>query len=357
VEVTMSRAEFSNVLVEALKLSGVREGKRVALVTTYVYNRERARHMESFRAALNELGTEFVTIELPPRGNGQRPVDPLGPFATDLLRAADFVVRSAPDPFFPQTPEVDMYTDLFTSVLDSGTRWLDFMLDENSIWRLFPTPELIERTIRGAERLAQAEEIRLSSTSGTDLKVRKDGRKGSRQCGVVDDTASWDNFGFGLVSCAPLENSAEGVLVASPGDAFAQVALTHLDTETTTLHFEQGKVTSIQGGATADRLKRAVARFENQDGAHRIAHMGWGTLDAGIWGGNNFTLAEWESYYGCVHVHFGTNTWDTPSRLSGLGGTIPPGIFHWGGSLMNHSLWLDDEQIIEDGRIVATGLA
>ncbi len=352
----MRNGEFSAVLMEALKLSKVREDERVVLLTTHVYNREYARHVEAFRLALNQLGTEFVTLELPPRADGLRPLDPLTPFAAELLRQADVVVRSAPDPWFPRTPEVDMYTDVFASVLEGDTRWLDFMLDESSIWRLFPSQEMIERTTRGAELLAGTNEIRISSKSGTGLTVRKTGRKANRQCGVADEPGSWDNFGFGMVACAPIEDSAEGVLVAMPGDSFAQVNATSLDTEQTVFRFEAGKVVSIEGGATAERLKRAIERFENQDGAHRIAHLGWGTLDQGIWGGMNFTLAEWESCYGCVHVHFGSNTWDAPSRWSGLGGTIPPGIFHWGGSLLNHSIALDGELVLDEGTFVAEGL-
>lgn len=45
-----------------------------------------------------------------------------------------------------------------------------------------------------------------------------DGRKAMYQCGIADEPGRWDHWPSGLVTCAPLEDSAEGVYVVEPGD-------------------------------------------------------------------------------------------------------------------------------------------
>jgi 2,5-dihydroxypyridine 5,6-dioxygenase len=64
----------------------------------------------------------------------------------------------------------------------------------------------------------EAREIRVTSAAGSDYVMRKDGRKGSYQCGVADEPSRWDHWPSGMVYCAPIEDSAEGRYVVRPGD-------------------------------------------------------------------------------------------------------------------------------------------
>jgi 2,5-dihydroxypyridine 5,6-dioxygenase len=348
-----SIAEIPGILERAFALSKAGEGERVVLLSTHLYDELMA---EAARIALNNLGADFVRVVLPPKADGMRPAQPLGAMALDVIKQAQMVIRIAPKGFHhPQTPDVPIYHPMFNEVFKAGTRWLDFMMDYPPIWRLFPTPELIERTNNGAARMEKAKVIRVTSEAGTDLTMRKDGRKGARQCGVVDEPGMWDNFGFGMVACAPLEDSANGILVISPGDRAGQLERLAVDTERIVMRFEAGRITSIDGGANAEVLRRHLTSFNNPD-VYRIAHIGWGTHDRAIWGGPGFTIADWESYSGALTLHFGTNIFDTPARHTGLGGKVPAGTYHWGGGLLNHSFWLDDEQIVKDGKIVARDL-
>jgi 2,5-dihydroxypyridine 5,6-dioxygenase len=344
-------SELSTVLEKALALSKVQPGERVVLLHPYIgYN---ARIVEGLRVALNNLDADFVRLELPPRSEGMRQVTPLGPYAVDVLKRAQMVVRVSPRPAL--TPDISVYHPSFSEILAGGARWLDFMIDEASIWRLFPSPQMIERTLAGALRMEKAKTVRVASDTGTDLTVQKTGRKGAEQSGIAAEPGAWDNWGFGLVCCAPLEDSADGTYVVSPGDSAATIERVAIDRERVVFRFEKGRVVSIEGGAQAELMRMHLESF-NDPNVYRIAHIGWGTQEKAVWGGPNFTTADWESFYGCMMLHFGVNIFNTPARHKGLGGKVPAGTHHWGGAVLNHSLWLDDELIVDKGRIVAPDL-
>lgn len=341
---------LSGLVREILELSHVKEGERVALVTTTDYDPVT---LDAYLIALEELGAEALRLILPRRTQERRLIQPLGRYAATVLREAGMVIR-------PVTrersvvPDIFMYDEVFSEILSQGTRWLDVVIHEEAMRRLFPDEALIERTMAGVALMEKGQHIHITSEAGTDLHLDKKGRKGHKQTGIVDEPGMWDNFGFGLVACAPLEVSAEGTLVLDAGDSAGQEGFgerRRLNPEAIQLTFCEGKITDIVGGHTATVLRQWLAQ-QGTRAAYTIAHAGWGTHHRAVWGGNYFTHADWESYYGCIMIHFGTNIFNTPCRYSGLGGTTHPPIIHWGGSLLNCSLFLDDEQIVERGKIV-----
>ncbi len=348
--------ELPGLLQAALTLSGVKEGERVALVTTHRYVGE---VLEDYRIALSNLGADVIRLVLPPRIRGEDPRldNPIGPYAADVLKTAAMVVRPL-TLWPPKASDITMYAAVFTEILFSGTRWLDFMIDEMAMRRLFPTPELLERTLAGAERMERAETIRITSKAGTDLTVSKIGRKTHIKTGRVQEPGAWDNLGFAAVSVAPLEDSAEGTLVFDRGDSlgFLLGTLNDFNPDPVRLEFREGQIVKIEGEVTAQILRHHLEQINRPEFYH-IAHLGWGTHDKAVWGGNNFTVADWESVYGALIVHFGHNTFDTPARNSGFGGANKPTRawplpHHTGGTLLHHDLYLDDKLIINGGRFI-----
>jgi 2,5-dihydroxypyridine 5,6-dioxygenase len=344
-------ATFASLITDVLGLCKVHEGERVALVTTSEFN---PIVLDAYLSGLEETGAEALRIILPRRAEGRKLIQPLSPYAAEVFKQADMVLQPTSE---DQTylPDIFMYDEIFSQILESGTRWLSVVINEEAMRRLYPDQTLIDRTLAGVEIMEKAESIRVTSEAGTDLKLSKKGRKGHKQTGIVDEPGMWDNFGFGLVACAPLEGSAEGTLVLDAGDSAGQVPFGNrhrINPEPITLSFREGNIVDIQGGYSALMLQRYLEQTANA-GGYRIAHVGWGTHDRAIWGGGyRFSHADWESYYGCVMIHYGVNIFNTPCRYSGLGGaTYPPGI-HWGGSMLNCNFYLDDELIVEKGVIV-----
>lgn len=344
-------ATLAGLVTDILKLCGVQEGERVALVTNTEYD---PAILDSYLSGVEESGAESLRMILPRLARGRQLIQPLSQFAAETLKLADMVLNPVTEGQ-SQIPDIFMYDEIFSEILASGTRWLNVVIPEEAMRRLYPNQALIDRTMAGVEMMEKADSVRICSQAGTNLLVSKRGRKGHKQTGIVDEPGMWDNYGFGLVACAPLEDSAEGTVVLDAGDSAGQVPFGdrhRINPEPIKLRFRQGKIVEISGGHTALMLRRYL-EANADDGGYRIAHIGWGTQDRAIWGGGHrFSHADWESYYGCVMMHYGVNIFDTPCRFSGLGGgTYPPGI-HWGGSMLNHDLYLDDELIVKNGVIV-----
>ncbi len=345
------RTTLAGLVTNILKLCKVLDGERVALVTNSECD---PKILDAYMAGVEESGAEALRILLPRRAVDGQLVQPLGPFAAEVLKQANMVLNPVTEDH-PQLPDIFMYDEIFSEILATGTRWLNVVINEGAMRRLFPNQALIDRTMAGVELMEKAENIRIRSQAGTDLRLSKKGRKGHKQTGIVDEPGMWDNYGFGLVACAPLEDSAEGTVVLDAGNSAGQVPFGdrhRINPEPIKLTFRAGKIVDISGGHTALMLRRYLEANAN-DGGYRIAHIGWGTQDRAIWGGGyRFSHADWESYYGCVMMHYGVNIFNTPCRFSGLNGkTAPPGI-HWGGSMLNHDFFLDDELIVKNGEIV-----
>ncbi len=342
-----------------LTLSKVKAGERVCLLTTHVYDH---RVLEGFRVALGRLGADAIRLVLPPRTNATGWINPvqIDSYAHRVLMGANLVVRVNT---LREVADISMYTQAFHDVLFSGVRWLDVNGEELVMRRLFPTPSIIARTLAGAERMARAKTLRITSEAGTDLTVKKRGRKGHAQIGVVDEPGRWDNFGFGLVACAPEEDQADGVVVFDVGDSLGLFLgpYANLLPQQVKFVFEKGRITRVDGGRIA-KMYDAFLRRLNRPEHYHIGHIGWGTHDGATWSGPSFTVGDWESYYGNVMIHLGHNIFDTPVKNSGLGGRSKPTLdwpmpAHSGGVVLNHSLWLDGELILDRGRIVPSKLA
>lgn len=344
-------ATLSGLVTDILKLSKVHEGERVALVTNTVYDTQ---ILDAYLSGVEESGAEALRIILPRRAEGNQLIQPLSSFAAEVLKNADMVLNPVTEDF-SIVPDIFMYDEIFSEILASGTRWLNVVIHEEAMRRLFPSKALIDRTMAGLELMEKAETILLVSDAGTNLRLSKRGRKAHKQTGIVDEPGMWDNFGFGLVACAPLEDSAEGVVVLDAGDSAGQAPFGdrhRINPEPIKLTFRKGKIVEIEGGHTALMLRRYLEANAG-DAGHRIAHIGWGTHDKAVWGGGKkFTHADWESYYGSIMMHYGVNIFDTPCRFSGLGGANKPPDIHWGGSMLNCSLYLDDKLIVDHGKIV-----
>jgi 2,5-dihydroxypyridine 5,6-dioxygenase len=351
--------DISELCERALQLSKIQRGEKVCLLTTHVADE---RILDGFRVALGRLGADAIRLILPPRTDGTDWINPiqLDSYAHRALKQASMVIRVNT---LRAVADVSMYTQVVRDVLFAGVRWLDVNGDEMTMRRLFPTDALIARTLEGSRRLAQAETLRITSDAGTDLTVRKRGRKGHAQVGYVDEPGRWDNFGFGLVACAPEEDQTEGVVVFDVGDSLGLFLGPYYNLlyQPVRFHFERGRIVRIEGGQVAAAYDAYLKKL-NRPEHYRIAHIGWGTHEKANWGGPHFTVGDWESYYGNVMIHLGHNVFDTPVANSGLGGQnhpsadwpMPP---HSGGVVLNHSLWLDGQQILDRGRIVAAGLA
>ena len=265
----------------------------------------------------------------------------------DAWRAADLVVG-----MMASTDAGWLYSDAHNEALDAGTRTLMIEEPEDVLRRLFPSAEVRRRSIAGQARMAGAASIRIVSDAGTDLTLSKAGRSAVAQYGVSDVPGRWDHWPSGLVGTAPLEDSANGILVIDAGDCL--LSLGRYAGAPIHMTLRDGSVTGIEGGADA-RLLRDFFEGAKDPKAYGVSHIGWGTDDRMRWSvpGLRFWegggVVDSEGYYGNMTIAFGSN------NFRNLGGTNES-RFHLDIPTRNHSFWVDDIQILDRARFVPAEL-
>lgn len=346
------RAGHLSKLVEnMLALNKVRGGERVVVMVPQVFDQ---RCVEAYSIALDNLGADFYIMTLAPKAEGQRLFMPTSDFVYDALKAADMVVTLSLYEFdmaAPSTFYLVYGSEKGYDLLKSGTRVLSVMEGEEVLRRMFPTEALVRRSYAAAALIEEAGEIRVVSEAGTDLACNKKDRPGHTQVGIADVPGRWDNFGYGLVGCAPIEDSANGVLVIDRGDYI--VPLYCHASEPVTCTIRDGRIVEVEGGVTAVLLERWLAQWKSQQ-SYGLSHIGWGTHKAARWFDPRTTIPGYHiekyNYYGNMTIAFGSNLLKSPARYCGLHGenSAPS---HCDIFTLNHDFYLDGELIVERGQI------
>ncbi|MGZ9190346.1 MAG: hypothetical protein ACXW39_09855, partial [Nitrospira sp.] len=175
--------------------------------------------------------------------------------------------------------------------------------------------------------------------------LRKTGRQGAFQDGLIPNPGDWDCFPSHQVACAPLETSANGLLVLDPGDLL--VTLKRVVAEPVVIEVTNGRITSIDGKTEAVLLREWFAQW-NDANAYVTSHIGFGCDPRAEVGSNN--LMEWETIAGGMMIAFGANT------LRFLGGSNRSRA-HIDLVLRRTDFALDNEPILKEGQFVHPDLS
>jgi len=321
-------------------------GETVALLSD---SRTNPHYPAAFMGAAKELGAYVFEIVVPfltekvrriVRAASDDVIPPRGPL--EAMKVADLVIDMSTVGW--------LYTNVLNDILASGTRVLTVNNPPEILRRLLPCKEVRKRTLAGANVLGEGKRIRITSPAGTDLTFDKTGRKAFYQYGAADSPGRWDHWPAGQVACAPIEGSAEGILVLDVGDIVLR--LERYIAEPVRFEFENGRVVKITGGLDAYLIREYMNSWHDEK-AFIPAHVGWGTEHRALWfelalpgpGGN----MDAESFYGDVLIGFGAN------YFIGLGGSNVTQA-HIDFCLRNCSLWVDDLEVLRDGEIVPEAL-
>lgn len=335
---SMISADLVAMFQTELRLCRVREGETVLIFTD-----PRFPHPEyppaAFAAARSLGANVYVLTSQGDQG-----------FDDSLVRAAwqnaDMVLGMS---MLPRGIGSWMYTETHDLALEAGARVLMVQEPLQVLKRMLPNEALRRRGLAGAQRLQEAQEIHVVSRAGSDYVLRKDGRRAMYQCGIADEPGRWDHWPSGLVTCAPLEDSAEGRYVIEPGDVL--LGMWRHAQSRVELTLERGRIVRIEGGPDAFLLQSHLERAGDK-GAFRLAHAGWGIDERADWA---HVGMDSESRYGTVLVALGRNTFRAPAGYSGLGGQNVSEA-HFDICCRNTDLYLDGELIIQNERFVATEL-
>jgi leucyl aminopeptidase (aminopeptidase T) len=178
--------------------------------------------------------------------------------------------------------------------------------------------------------------VHITSPLGTDLSLRITGRQIAVDPGVIRQPGYY-NLPSGECYVAPLEDSAEGVLVVDK--SFPGIVIR----ESIRMIFEKGRVVRIEGGAEAEQLRRIIAEAEAKpdgEGVRTIAELGIGTNPSARITGNVMTD---EKVMGTIHIAIGHNA------VAPYGGQNRAPI-HLDGVMGNPTVVVDGERLIHNGK-------
>lgn len=199
---------------------------------------------------------------------------------------------------------------------------------------------IAELTLSVNDRVKNAREIRVTNAAGTDFTAYLDPQSLVwHPCtGIYHNPGEWGNLPEGETFTAPA--SAEGILTATLlGDHFSDKY--GLLDEPVVFHIEEGEVVSVEH-PNADIADDVWAYLNSSENGRRVGEFAIGTNTALTELSGN--LLQDEKFPG-VHVAFGNPypditgaQWDSDVHVD----VIP----------LDVSVWVDGEQLLEDGRFL-----
>jgi leucyl aminopeptidase (aminopeptidase T) len=309
---------------------GIRPGERVLLITDEGLAAEQALLAQTIEA----IGPgELVRWTLP---EPERPLRVAPPEILACARTFDAGIQFLN---YTSTEEQPYRFSLVTATAEGGRMrfgaglYIDQAIIEHELSADYEA--IAEITHRLYDRLQGCSNVRLTSPMGTDLTLLIAGRQVAIDPGVIR-TPGYNNLPAGECYVAPIEDSANGVLVVDK--SFPGILIE----EPITLTFEKGRVVAIQGGREAEELLRLIEEGEKKEygeGCRTIAELGIGTNPSARITGNIMTD---EKVMGTVHIAIGHNA------VAPYNGQNRAPI-HLDGVMGHPTLVIDGETLIDNG--------
>lgn len=277
-----------------------------------------------FRKALEEKADAVLLLMKPRSRHGEEPPE----VVAEAMKAADVVLA-------PTSMSLS-HTRARKEASATGVRMatLPGITEETMARTLVADYRVVaERSRKLAEALTGGKEVRVTTPAGTDLRLSIEGRECRYDTGIYTSPGDFGNLPAGEAFVAPVEGSADGLLVVD--GAMGGIGLL---AEPLTMKIEEGFAAQITGGAGASRLLSMVEPLGRS--ARAIGELGLGTNDMARITGN---VLEDEKVMGTAHVAIGNNL--------GFGGKIDVPL-HLDGMLLRPTVFVDGRPVVVDGRVV-----
>ena len=328
---------MKDIFLDELRLCEVGPGQTIAVLSEGDLLRDYAEYSLS---AASELGAHVIDANLQ---------------VEQAMDASERIANVGKNPLgeYPavlqQCCEADMVIDhmllLFSheqiAMQEAGTRVLMVVEPPEILQRLFPTPALRNRVEASERRLSGAKCLRFTNAAGTDVTYNLADRSILTEYGYTCSPGRWDHWPGGFLATVAADKGVNGRVVMDSDDII--FPLKRFVTAPIEFVIRDGAVIEINGGPDADLLKQFIDEYQDPR-AYAISHIGWGLNAACKWDVDLPGIGmDGRACYGNVlfsmgpDTEFGGNN-DTPCHLD-----LP---------MQNCSLMLDDELIVDEGKVV-----
>ncbi|MEM0015123.1 MAG: aminopeptidase [Zestosphaera sp.] len=269
-----------------------------------------------------ELGAEAVYVEIIPRSvHGEEPPKPVA----EAMKASDVVV--AP------TSKSITHTVARKEAAEKGARvaTMPGITEDIFIRTMSVDYELVQRVTNAvADVLDEGREVRVVTDLGTDLTFSIEGRRARRSTGVLVNPGDWGNLPSGEAYIAPVEGTANGVVVVD-----GSMAGVGLLAQPIRIAFRDGVAARIEGGPEAAKLNELLSRYGDE--ARSLGEFGVGTNPGARVSG---VVLEDEKAMGTIHIALGSNF--------DFGGRVKAPV-HLDGIVMKPSVYVDGRLLMREG--------
>ena len=230
-------------------------------------------------------------------------------------------------------------------ILSSGTSILMVSLEHPEVYeRMVHDPVMAERVTAAHELMTKSKTMRATSEAGTDITVELAGAFTAGSTGVISGPGSIAHWPGGLVLAFPAPHTVNGTIVLAPGDI--NLTFKHYITEHISMRIEDDYLVELKGnGYQAEIMRSYLSAFDRD--AYATSHVGWGMNTAARWDflelydRSEINGTEARAFAG--NFLFSTGANENAKRFTAGHFDLP---------MRNHSVWLDDHQVVDRGRLV-----
>jgi 2,5-dihydroxypyridine 5,6-dioxygenase len=335
-------ARLTQLYVEQFRLSAVKKGETIAIVSDLGTRRE---YIQAAFAAAEELGADIYEMcvnSLP--GWTKVGVPTIGQCKGTLeaVAKADMIVIF----------HVPLFSRWLKTVTDGGTRVLMIIDAPDQLAQLMSPPGLKEACKYAESLYRSTKTARVTSASGTDLTWNCGEYPVMTQWGRADEPGHFDHWGGGHIHTFPDEGSAHGTVVVAPGDIVILPYCRYV-VDALTLTVREGHVVDIKGGLDAklmaDWLRDGQTNEADRD-PYAVSHLGWGMNPQALWYGIALNGDEPEVSRAAARTFPGNFLFSTGPNSQGGGKRTTRG--HYDVPMRDCTIELDGRTIVDKGRIV-----
>ena len=281
-------------------------------------------------AAVYERGPKPIVIAFPPNElDGQEPP----PLVARAMKEADVI-------FTPVRRSIS-HSAAVREALENGARVVSLTaFTKEQLYTGGIRADFLKekaRCDRAAQMFTQARQLHLTSRGGTNLRVDISGRRGNSHACVVRNPGEFTAVPNIEANVAPVEGSAEGVVVVDGSIPNFDIGLV---TEPIRLTVRSGRIVDIAGGRQARTLDR-ILRSLGSEAAYNIAQVAVG-LNPECKEVTGVFLND-HGAWGRVHIGIGTS--------ENLGGATRAPI-HFDVVIESPTLLLDGKPLVKDGEVL-----